>query len=228
VYAERFTRAAFFSLKDELSMKCNRRYFAIAVGAAFTLGPLLLARAASAASLSPTPEQVEGPYFLTYAPVTGNLIPAGMAGEPIEVTGRVLDTSGKPVANAIVHVWVADPKGVYDNQDATGAVVKIPFSKMTLRGRIFTDATGSYSFKCLRPGNYALGNGQMRPAHIHVKVEASAHKTLITQLYFTDDKFNVHDLPGPGFFQKELLVYLTPAKAAAGVVQKGTFDFVLR
>jgi protocatechuate 3,4-dioxygenase beta subunit len=207
-------------------MNCNRRRFAIAVGAVFAFGALLVRRAQAA--LPATPSQVEGPYFLPSAPVTSNLIPAGMQGDTIEVSGRVLNTSGQPLANAVVHVWVADPKGVYDNQDANGDPVSIPLSQMKLRSRIFTDANGNYMFRCLRPGNYALGNGQMRPAHIHVKVEASGVRTLVTQLYFTDDKFNVHDLPGPGFFQKELLVYLTPVTAVAGVVQKGTFDFVLK
>jgi protocatechuate 3,4-dioxygenase beta subunit len=178
-------------------------------------------------NLPPTPQQVDGPYFLANAPMRTRLIPAGMTGDELAISGRVLATDGTVIADAMVHVWLADPKGVYDNQDATGAVIKIPVSKMTLRGRIKSDANGKYGFECLRPGNYELDAGRWRPAHIHVMVVAKGYKQLITQLYFVDDKYNDKDLPGDLFFQKELLVPMNPATASPGVVQKGTFDFVL-
>lgn len=180
-----------------------------------------------AMTLKPTPMQVDGPYFLPNAPFSTSLIPAGLTGDLIEVSGRVLATDGSPCANAMVHVWLADPKGVYDNQDAQGAPMRIPVSQMKLRSRIVTDANGAYRFECLRPGNYDVGGGKVRPAHIHVMVEARKKKTLITQLYFTDDQYNTHDLPGPGFFLPELLVPMTPTVAQAGVWQRGKFDFIL-
>ncbi len=181
----------------------------------------------NAMTLKPTPMQVDGPYFLPNAPFGTNIIPAGMTGDLIEVSGRVLATDGNPVANAMVHVWLADPKGIYDNQDAQGRATKISVSQMKLRCRIVTDQNGAYKFSCLRPGNYDVGGGNVRPAHIHVMVEARKKKTLITQLYFTDDQYNTKDLQGPGFFLPELLVPMTPSVAQAGVFQRGNFDFVL-
>lgn len=188
---------------------------------------IMTAPANATTTLPPTPQQVDGPYFLANAPMRSRIIPAGMTGDELAISGRVLATDGSVIADATVHVWLADPKGVYDNQDATGAVVTIPVSKMTLRGRIKSDANGKYGFECLRPGNYELDAGRWRPAHIHIMVVAKGYKTLITQLYFVDDKYNDKDLPGDLFFKKELLVPMDPATSSPGVVQKGTFDFVL-
>lgn len=188
---------------------------------------IMTAPANATTTLPPTPQQVDGPYFLANAPMRSRIIPAGMAGDELAISGRVLATDGSVISDAMVHVWLADPKGVYDNQDAQGNPIKIPVSKMTLRGRIKSDAAGKYGFECLRPGNYELEEGKWRPAHIHIKVEAKGYKTLVTQLYFVDDKYNEKDLPGPLFFQMELLVPMDPATASPGVVQKGHFDFVL-
>lgn len=179
------------------------------------------------ATLSVTPKQVQGPYFLPNAPWRSNLIPANMKGQEIAISGKVMATDGTPLSGATVHVWLASPTGHYDNEDAQGNAISIPPSKQVLRGRINTDAAGEYTFVCLRPGNYFLGAGQVRPAHIHVKVEAPGYKTLITQLYFTDDQFNLKDLPGDEFFQPQLLVPLTPSSPQPGVRQTGRFDFVI-
>jgi protocatechuate 3,4-dioxygenase beta subunit len=176
-------------------------------------------------TLKATPAQVQGPYFLANSPWRTNLIPTGMKGQPITITGKVLATDGTELKNATIHVWLADPQGVYDNQDKDGNPLNIPVAKQTLRGRIKTDAKG-YSFSILRPGNYEIEDGAMRPAHIHIKVEARGYNTLITQLYFTDDPWNEKDLPGPNFFQPELLVPLA-AGANPGDPQLGTFNFVL-
>jgi catechol 1,2-dioxygenase len=197
--------------------------FAIATGAlAQTLTP-----GRAKARLIPTPKQVEGPYFLPNSPLTGRFIPQGMSGQEIHISGTVLDVDGNVIPNATVHVWVASPTGVYDNQDAAGRPRRIPLAQQTLRGRIITSAQGAYAFECLRPGNYELGGGMVRPAHIHVRVDAAGYQTLITQLYFVDDQFNTRDLPGDEFFQPELLVPLSPATPQAGQIQSGNYTFVL-
>ncbi len=190
-------------------------------------GSRSLAQTTGKATLQVTPTQVDGPYFLPNSPMTKRFIPQGMAGQEIHVSGTVVDVNGAPIPGATVHVWVASPTGVYDNQDAAGRPMRIPLAKQTLRGRVITDAQGGYGFECLRPGNYELGNGMMRPAHIHVMVEARGFQTLITQLYFTDDQFNKKDLPGPGFFTPELLVPLTPAAPLPNQIQTGTYQIVL-
>jgi catechol 1,2-dioxygenase len=219
-------------MTDNYRRRLKRREFLqlAAIGTAAAIAPgIASAQSAgsSAGSLALTPAQVEGPYFLPNSPFRDVLFPQGMTGDQIKISGRVLSRDGSAIAGATVHVWLADPKGAYDNQDAQGDPVSIPPSKQTLRGRIVADADGKYAFTCLRPGNYSLGNGRVRPAHIHVRVEADGYHTLVTQLYFVDDKFNTKDLPGEGFFKPALLVPLTPVQAQSGVVQQGTFDFVI-
>lgn len=179
--------------------------------------------------LRATPSQVLGPFFVPNAVFRSNLVPKGMSGDPVRVSGQVLSTDGTPLANATLHVWVADPQGRYDNQDDAGDPVVLPAGGLRLRGRIRTDARGRYSFRCLRPGNYPLVGESVdtRPSHIHVRVDAAGFDTLVTQLYFQDDGFNEHDIPREGFFQPELVVHMQPALPAVNVVQLGCFNFVL-
>ena len=60
-----------------------------------------------------------GPFFIDNAPVfpAGADIANGASGEPLYVSGRVLDTLGAPVADAVLNVWQSDDRGLYDVQD---------------------------------------------------------------------------------------------------------------
>jgi protocatechuate 3,4-dioxygenase beta subunit len=178
--------------------------------------------------LRPTPQQVLGPYFLPNSPITRRLFPATATGSLVKVSGQVTSTDCKPLSGATIHVWVANPQGHYDNEDASGKPLPIPQKKQLYRGRIFSDADGNYDFECLRPGNYFdSGWNLWRPAHLHIKVEASGYEELVTQLYFDDDAQNSHDIPGDDFFQPELALQLAPAIPKSGVTQVGIYNFVL-
>ncbi len=175
-----------------------------------------------------TPGQVEGPYFIANAKLQSKLFPQGALGAEIKINGQVLSEDGTPLADATVSVWVADPSGRYDNQRDDGSTKPIAVKDHLYRGRIIADKSGSFAFRCLRPGNYFdSGWNLWRPAHIHVHVEAKGYKTLTSQLYFEDDAQNTLDIPGDDFFQPELVVRLSPAAPTFGVVQKGIFNFVL-
>ena len=175
-----------------------------------------------------TPQQVLGPYFLPQSPLQQNLFPSGTKGSKIKISGQVLSSDCQPLAGAVLHVWLADPNGDYDNQDAHGNPINIPAAKQVYRGRLLADKNGNFSFNCLRPGNYYDSGAQLwRPAHLHVMIEASGYTRLVTQLYFQDDAHNTHDIAGDDFFQPELVVQLTPAVAVSGSVQSGIFNFVL-
>jgi len=188
-------------------------------------------------SFPATLQQVGGPYFLPNSPFNNDFRPGAlMGGEAFTFSGQVLSTDGKVIPGAVVHIWLADPNGRYDNQRDDGSPDKrMDPSKHRLRGRIKTGSDGSYSFSALRPGNYLNGD-EYRPRHIHAKVEAPGYQTLITQLYFCDDPYNERDVadqdhpgePGEMFFKPDLLVHLQPAVANPGIVQQGIFNFVLR
>lgn len=188
-----------------------------------TIAPKLLAR-----RFPLTPGQVLGPYFIANAKLQSKLFPVGVTGEEIAINGQVLSQDGTPIADATISVWVADPKGRYDNQNDDGSPKPIAVNDHLYRGRINSDKAGVYAFRILRPGNYFDdGYNLWRPSHIHVVVEAKGYKKLTTQLYFEDDAHNTLDIPGDDFFQPELVVRLNPASPAAGIVQNGVFNFVL-
>ncbi|MFN8422754.1 MAG: dioxygenase [Anaerolineae bacterium] len=150
----------------------------------------------------PTPEQTEGPYFKADSPERADLRAAGMAGTPLVVTGRVLDTDCRPIAKAILDFWHCDDAGQYDN---TG---------FTLRGHQFADADGRWRLATIVPGVYP---GRTR--HIHVRVQAPDGPLLTTQLYFPDEPGNASD----GIFDAALLMDI--GSGATG--RTGVFDFVV-
>lgn len=58
------------------------------------------------------------------------------------VEGRITDTKGSPIPNAIIDTWETDGYGQYDTQydDRTGP---------DCRGRFTTDDDGKYSFRAV-------------------------------------------------------------------------------
>jgi chlorocatechol 1,2-dioxygenase len=146
-----------------------------------------------------TTSSLEGPYFLEDAPVVEN----GLAvrdgdraqAEPMVVRGRVTDTSGAPVANAVVDVWHSTPEGRY-----SGIHDNIPIEYY--RGKLHTDADGRFEVHSIVPVPYQIpntgptgallermGRHSWRPAHVHFKVRKSGYRDLTTQAYFADGEF---------------------------------------
>ena len=73
------------------------------------------------------------------------------------------NTTCAPIARAKVEFWHAGPAGEYGP---------------AWRATLFTDSKGRYRFESINPPAY--GN---RPRHIHIKVSAKGHGTLVTQYY---------------------------------------------
>ena len=169
---------------------------------------LLVPEALAATEESPeTENNWEGPFYKPGAPVRSVLLEAGMAGTPLTVSGRVLDTSGRALKGALLDIWHADHTGTYDNQG------------FRLRGRIFTDDRGRYRLRTIKPLYYGEP-GDMRPSHIHVKASHDTSPVLTTQLYFKDDPWNRHD---PAVRPS---LIMSPRDAADGL--EASFDFVLK
>jgi protocatechuate 3,4-dioxygenase, beta subunit len=84
------------------------------------------------------------------------IAPAGEPGEPLVISGQVLDPSGlHAVPNIVVYAYHTDIKGLY-----TPSGARPP----RLRGWARTDAEGRYEFRTIRPAPYP-GDGP--PAHVH-------------------------------------------------------------
>ncbi len=120
--------------------------------------------------------------------------PGDPIGERIVVSGRVLDTNARPVANTLVEIWQANAAGRYphprDHHDAPAD------PNFTGCGRTLTDADGRYRFVTIRPGEYPWRNhyNAWRPAHIHFSLFGPAIATrLVTQMYFPGDPLLEYD-----------------------------------
>jgi catechol 1,2-dioxygenase len=144
-----------------------------------------------------TPSSVEGPF---HSPAPPRPLGAWIAdgperdrAEPMVVHGRVTDVAGRPLAGATVDVWQADDAGHYDTQDAAQPAGN-------LRALLTTDADGRYWFRTVRPASYpvptdgpvgelltALGRHPMRPAHLHLRVEAAGHRPVTTHVFIAGD-----------------------------------------
>ena len=140
----------------------------VAIGVALLAPPAL---GAGAAALELTPENELGPFYKKGAPESANLVVPGDPGLPLVVSGKVLDASGTPLRGAIVEVWHADGRGVYDLEG------------YRYRARLTAAPDGTYRFQTLMPGHYPQRVAQ----HIHYRVSAPGRKVLVTQLYFATD-----------------------------------------
>lgn len=133
-------------------------------------------------ALTPTPADIEGPFYKADAPFVSDLAPGH---DTLDVHGTVRDTAGNPLPGAIVDVWQADTTGTYD------------LAGYALRGKTRADADGQYRFKTLHPGFYKISDpgqpDEFRCAHVHVKVWVGGTCVLTTQLYFSGDPYNATD-----------------------------------
>lgn len=109
-------------------------------------------------------------------------------GERIIVHGRLLDSGGRAIPDALVEVWQANAAGRYHHDlDRHPAPLDPNFSGA---GRCLTDAEGRYRFLTIKPGAYPWRNhhNAWRPAHIHFSVFGRAFvQRLVTQMYFPGD-----------------------------------------
>ncbi|MGH3391284.1 MAG: protocatechuate 3,4-dioxygenase subunit beta [Actinomadura sp.] len=115
-------------------------------------------------------------------------------GERIVVTGRVLDSTGRPVPHSLVEVWQTNAAGRYIHLNEQHPAPLDP--NFTGAGRCLTDADGRYTFITIKPGAYPWGNhhNAWRPAHIHFSVFGTAFtQRLVTQMYFPGDPLFAQD-----------------------------------
>ena len=147
-----------------------------------------------------TEPTVFGPFYVSGSPevpMDGD-IAHGAKGTPCRVSGRVRSTDGSSIAGARIEVWEADEDGLYDVQYDDG--------RTAARGWLRSGADGEYEFWSVRPAPYpipgdgpvgelfaATGRSPMRPAHVHFKVDAPGHRTLITHVFAAGDPYLHHD-----------------------------------
>jgi catechol 1,2-dioxygenase len=127
-----------------------------------------------------TTTDILGPFYRPDSPVRNNLVIPGAPGELVELTGMIKHKDCvTPYKNAKIELWHCDNKGVYDNET----------QEYRYRGTSYCDDKGQYSFHTMLPVAYETGVGFIRPAHFHMMITAEGYQPLITQLYFTGDKY---------------------------------------
>lgn len=145
---------------------------------------------------SGTTSSLLGPFLIEGAPElpNGGDMWRGQEGEPLVVSGKVVDEKGKPAKGTVLALWQNAGNGLYAQQDAEQAPTNY-------HARLKVADDGSFAFSTVRPVSYqvpydgpagdmlrALGRDAWRPAHLHMMVHAPGHKPLITMFFPEDDK----------------------------------------
>jgi protocatechuate 3,4-dioxygenase beta subunit len=167
-------------------------------------GPVLLepTPAVGENDLEITPQETIGPAFEPNSPIRSDFRESGVTGEPVTLTGFVLDRKGKPIKGALLDFWHADTAGQYD------------FNGFRCRGHQFSEANGRYELQTILPGLYP---GRTR--HYHVRLQAAPGPILTTQLYFPGEPRNNSDL----LFRRDLVMNVRDANPG----RFANFNFVL-
>lgn len=157
------------------------------VSAGFTL-PGYLAEA-----LTIAPEVTQGPYY----PLANN-IPldkdndliylnnslTAATGKITYLTGRVLTSSGTPIAGALLELWHADNGGnyIYSATSARNSAADANFQGF---GQFLTGSTGEYKFRTVKAGLY---NGRTRHFHMAVTIPGQLTR-YCTQLFWNETAY---------------------------------------
>jgi protocatechuate 3,4-dioxygenase, beta subunit len=206
----------------------DRRYFlraAAAAGLSFSVPGVF------AEELYRTPRQTEGPFYPDQLPldadndlliVNNGITPA--VGTIVQLTGRVLTSTGQPLRNAVVEIWQCDVNGAYLHKGTNNADKRD--KNFQGFGRFETGSNGEYRFRTIKPVAY-----DNRTPHIHFAVDRSDKRWLTTQCYVKGEPLNEKD----GIFRRvtdpkdraALLVDFTPVKKSKVGELAGRFDIVL-
>jgi len=109
-------------------------------------------------SCMPTRADSEGPFYKANAPERSR------TGKGLVVTGTVRSASDcAPLADARIEWWSANARGEYSDEHRATQVA---------------DRQGRFRYETDIPGRYPG-----RPPHLHVRVTASGHRPLVTQIY---------------------------------------------
>ena len=140
-----------------------------------------------------TPRQSTGPFYPQTIPLDSDNDLVSIAGrtevangEITHLLGRVVEPSGRPVANAQVEIWQCDANGRYHHPWDRREVPRDP--NFQGYGRVQTSADGAYRFRTIKPVPYPG-----RAPHIHFSISGSGMEPLVTQMYVAGAPENERD-----------------------------------
>lgn len=121
-----------------------------------------------------------------------DVAPAGVAGERVVITGKIVDGDGLPVTDAVIETWQANSYGKYAHPD--DAQEKLLEENFKGFGRVLTDAQGGFRLTTVKPGKVAGPDGKEQAPHITVVIfMRGLLKQLMTRIYFADEAANASD-----------------------------------
>jgi protocatechuate 3,4-dioxygenase alpha subunit len=170
-------------------------------------------------SLRASTSQTIGPYLrigLEWM-VIEDLAPQGVAGERVQIHGKILDADGKPVNDAAVEIWQANGDGKYASpEDPQDKPLESAFRGY---GRSLTDEAGAFRFRTIKPCRVPGLDGKPQAPHITVTIfMRGLLKQLQTRIYFPDDPANAAD-PVLNLVPAERRATLVARKRADGALE---------
>jgi protocatechuate 3,4-dioxygenase, beta subunit len=154
-----------------------------------------------AEALTLTPQLTQGPFY----PLAMNLpldddndlalysgsITAAL-GIVTYLSGRVLDSSGNPIKNALVEIWHTDDNGnyIYSNSAPRNPSADPGFQGF---GQFLTASSGGYLFRTIKAGLYT---GRTRHFHLGVTLPGQLHR-FTTQVFWNETAFDHNGNPWP-------------------------------
>ncbi len=96
---------------------------------------------------------------------TARIAPVGEPGQPLVVSGVVVDSDGRtPASGVVVYAYHPDANGFYRR---VGQARDAGEEQPRLRGWARTDRSGHFEFTTIMPGHYP---NRTSPAHVHIHV----------------------------------------------------------
>ncbi len=184
---------------------------------------------AALAALTPTPRQTAGPFYPVELPldddnnltmVRGQTQPA--EGRIVDLTGRVIDTSGKEMKHMRIEIWQCDARGIYHHPGDRRRGTQRD-EKFQGHGHTITDNQGRYRFRTIHPVPYPG-----RTPHIHVAVFLPNSRPFVSQIYVEGEPRNSHDFLYQQIpVEKRHLVMMDFATENPEGIPTGNFDLIL-
>nr|WP_306264797.1 dioxygenase [Pararhizobium sp. IMCC3301] len=144
-----------------------------------------------------TPSSVLGPFHILGAPdlPVGGDMRQDNDGAAVIVSGYVRTPQGTPIKGAEIEIWQTADNGLYSNQDEQQP-------EYNLRAHMVVGEDGLYRFSTVRPAPYtvpddgpvgellhATGRHPWRPSHLHFIITAPGYRTLVTEVFPSDDPY---------------------------------------
>lgn len=141
-----------------------------------------------------TPSQTVGPFFHPGL-LRGNenvLVNDLVSGQRIRIVGTVFDGEGKPIPDALLEIWQADARGLFNHP----ADPNCDSADKNFRGfgRANTVNGGRFEFKTIKPGPTPGREGQSQAPYIDIRIFMRGMLIhAYSRLYFSDENANQID-----------------------------------